>query len=50
MANSDFGAVGYNRWGMKDISVGKFKGYKIDKEYRIEKSEFERFMSNTKTN
>jgi putative resolvase len=31
------------------IDAGKLKAYKIGKEYRIEQSEFERFMNNAKT-
>ncbi len=30
------------------IDAGKLKAYKIGKEYRIEWSEFERFMNNAK--
>lgn len=30
------------------IDAGKLKAYKIGKEYRIERSEFERFMNNAK--
>lgn len=32
------------------IKAGKLKAYKIGKEFRIEKAEFERFMSKAKTN
>ncbi|MDP2695790.1 MAG: helix-turn-helix domain-containing protein [bacterium] len=31
------------------IDAGKLKAYKIGKEFRIEKSEFERFMNKAKT-
>ncbi len=31
------------------IDAGKLKAYKIGKEFRIEKSEFERFMNKSKT-
>lgn len=31
------------------IGAGKLKAYKIGKEFRIEKSEFERFMNKAKT-
>jgi len=31
------------------IDAGKLKAYKIGKEFRIEKSEFERFMKKAKT-
>jgi len=31
------------------IKAGKLKAYKIGKEFRIEKKEFERFLNNTKT-
>lgn len=31
------------------IKAGKLKAYKIGKEYRIEQSEFVRFMNNAKT-
>lgn len=31
------------------IDAGKLKAYKISKEFRIEKSEFERFMNKAKT-
>lgn len=30
------------------IDAGKLKAYKIGKEFRIDKSEFERFMNNAK--
>ncbi len=32
------------------IKAGRLKAYKIGKEFRIEKSEFDNFLSNTKTN
>jgi len=32
------------------IKAGKLEAYKIGKEYRIERSEFERFMNNVKKN
>lgn len=32
------------------IKAKKLKAYKIGKEFRIEKSEFERFMNKAKTN
>lgn len=31
------------------IEAGKLKAYKIGKEFRIEKAEFERFMNKAKT-
>ena len=31
------------------IDAGKLKAYKIGKEFRIEKAEFERFMNKAKT-
>lgn len=31
------------------ISAGKLKAFKIGKEFRIEKSEFERFMNKSRT-
>ncbi|HXF44431.1 MAG TPA: helix-turn-helix domain-containing protein [Candidatus Paceibacterota bacterium] len=31
------------------INAGKLKAYKIGKEYRIDKSEFDRFMQKSKT-
>lgn len=31
------------------IDAGKLKAYKIGKEYRVDQSEFERFMSSVKT-
>jgi excisionase family DNA binding protein len=31
------------------IKAGKIKAYKIGKEFRIEKKEFDRFLSKTKT-
>jgi excisionase family DNA binding protein len=31
------------------IAAGKLKAYKIGKEFRIEKAEFERFMNKAKT-
>lgn len=31
------------------IGAGKLKAYKIGKEFRIEKSEFERFMNKART-
>ena len=31
------------------IDAGKLKAYKIGKEFRIERSEFERFMNKAKT-
>lgn len=31
------------------IKAGKLKAYKIGKEFRIEKAEFERFMNKAKT-
>lgn len=31
------------------ISAGKLKAFKIGKEFRVEKSEFERFMNKSKT-
>jgi putative molybdopterin biosynthesis protein len=33
----------------RNIKAGRLKAYKIGKEFRIEKTEFERFMNKAKT-
>jgi excisionase family DNA binding protein len=33
----------------RNIKAGRLKAYKIGKEFRIEKTEFERFMNEAKT-